>query len=156
MQRAEVIRDFIGVEALVDCVISIHYLGRLSLAFYHEVLYDEYFSFGLKVRILNKMLSEEGKEANDQIQILRRLNNIRNFLAHCGVTRYKSKTDESYVPNPRDPEKALDFDALHAEFTAALPTVRGYLLAKAVEKGADIKTNKDGTWEQVLPSKGNQ
>jgi hypothetical protein len=33
----------------------------MSLAFYHEVLRDEYFSFGLKVRILDRILSSEGK-----------------------------------------------------------------------------------------------
>ena len=33
--RSEVIEDFIGLEALVDCIIGVHYMRELSLAFYH-------------------------------------------------------------------------------------------------------------------------
>jgi len=115
------------------------------------VLYDEYFSFGLKVRILGKILSSEGKDAETKLQSLRRLSNIRNLFAHCGVTRYDSETRESFIPNPKDPDQALDFDALHAEFSATVPGLRDYLLAKAVQKGAKIKINKGGTWEEVEP-----
>jgi len=147
--RGDVIRDFIGLEALVDCVIAVHYLGRLSLAFYHEVLYDEHFSFGLKVRILEKVLSPEGKTATIHIEKLRRANNIRNVFAHCGITRYESETGKSYVPNPRKPGEGLDFKALHAEFSDSCTDLRDYLLKKASEKGADIKAAKDGTWEDV-------
>lgn len=147
--RSAVIEDFIGLEALVDCVIGVHYLGKLSLAFYHEVLYDEYFSFGLKVRILEKILRPEGKVAKRQTELLRRMNNIRNTFAHCGITRYESKTGESYVPDPRKPDEALDFNALYTEFSDSVPTLRDYLLEKAAEKGANIKINKDGTWEEV-------
>ena len=147
--RAEVIQELIGLEALVDCVISVHYLGKISKAFYNEVLYDEYFSFGLKVRILSKILSSEGKEGEDQIRVLQRLNNIRNIFAHCGATWYAADSGESFVPNPKKPDQGLDFDALRAEFNGALPAVRDYLLLKAVEKGAEIKINRDGTWEDV-------
>jgi len=31
-QRAEVIQESIGLEALADCIITVHYLGKLSLA----------------------------------------------------------------------------------------------------------------------------
>ncbi len=79
--RADVIENFIGLEALVDCIIGVHYLGKLSLAFYHEVLYDEYFSFGLKVRVLEKILSpEKEKTAAIHFEKLRRANNIRNLF----------------------------------------------------------------------------
>jgi len=148
-QRSEVIDQFIGLEALVDCIIGVHYLGRLSLAFYHEVLYDEYFSFGLKVRILEKILSEDDKDAMNAVQLLRRANRIRNVFAHCGITRYESKTGQSYVPDPRNPEQGLDFEALHAEFSASIPPLRDFLLKKATEKGAQIRINRDGTWEEV-------
>ena len=149
--RADVIQNFIGLEALVDCIIAVHYLGRLSLAFYHEVLYDEYFSFGLKVRVLEKVLSPEGKTAAIHIEKLRRANNIRNVFAHCGLTRYESKTGQSYVPNPRKPDEGLDFRALYAEFSDSVTELRDYLLKKASEKGAVIKIEKDGTWEDVRP-----
>lgn len=148
-QRSDVIEMFIGLEALVDCIIAVHYLGRLSLAFYHEVLYDEYFSFGLKVRILDKILATDDKAAKQVIQQLRRANNIRNIFAHCGITRYESKTGQSYVPNPRKPEEGIDFDALHAEFAASIPALRDFLLKRTSEKGAEIKINKDGSWEEV-------
>lgn len=142
--RSEIIEDFIGLEGLIGCLISIHYLGRLSLAFYHEVLYDEYFSFGLKVRILEKILYSEGKDAREKVEKLRRANNIRNIFAHCGVTRYEYSSGDSYVPNPRKPDEGLDFEVLHAEFMEIVPTLRDYLLEKASAKGAKIRINERG------------
>ncbi len=151
VQRASVIEEFIGLEALVDCVIGVHYLGRLSLAFYHEVLYDEYFSFGLKVRILEKILASDGKAGKETVQRLRRASSIRNIFAHCGVTRYEASAGRSCVPNPRDPEEGIDYGVLYAEYSVSIPLLRDFLLQKAVEKGAKISINKDGTWEEVRP-----
>ena len=149
--RSEVIENFIGLEGCVDSVIGIHYLGRLSMAFYHEVLYDEYFSFGLKVRILEKILSAEGSSHSRLTEKLRRLNSIRNIFAHCGVQRYDSATKKLYVPNPRKTDEALDFGMLYREFIDALPEIRSFLLETATAKGAEIKINKDGQWEDVAP-----
>jgi len=144
--RSEVIESFIGLEACIDAVIGIHYLGKLSMAFYEEVLYDEYFSFGLKARILEKILCADGDPQPALIQRLRRLNNIRNIFAHCGVQRYDSATKRSYTPNPRKLDTALDFGELHSEFVGGLAELRDYLLEAATRKGAVIKLKEGGRW----------
>jgi|GEM_PF-1558777 len=147
--RAEVIETLIGLEACIDALIGLHYLGRVSLAFYHEVLYDEYFSFGLKVRILEKILAAEGDKHRQQTEKLRRLSNIRNLFAHCGVKRYDAATKRTFVPNPRNPDEALDFDALHKEFFGTVPEVRDLLIKKAAEKGGEVKIQENGQWVDV-------
>ena len=56
--RAEVIEKFINVETIINAIISQHYLKRLVMPFLLEVLYDEYFSFALRRRILEKILNK--------------------------------------------------------------------------------------------------
>ncbi len=50
--RADVIERFINVEWIINAIICQHYFKRVSMPFLLEVLYDEYFSFALKRRIL--------------------------------------------------------------------------------------------------------
>ena len=54
--RGQIIEDSIDLETMINLVISIHYLGKISSQFYYEVLYDEYFTLGLKLRILEKII----------------------------------------------------------------------------------------------------
>ena len=43
---------FINIETMINAIISQHYFKKVPLNFYLEVLYDEYFSFALRRRIL--------------------------------------------------------------------------------------------------------
>ena len=52
--RSETIEKFINMETFINATISQHYLKKLLQSFFLEVLYDKYFAFGLKCRILFK------------------------------------------------------------------------------------------------------
>ena len=51
--RANVIERAIHIESMLDAIISQHYLSHVSQKFLFEVLYDEWFSFGFKVKIFS-------------------------------------------------------------------------------------------------------
>jgi hypothetical protein len=144
--RSFVVEQFISIEAVVCTIIGAHYFGTPRLDFYTEVLYDEYFSFGLKARVLEKILPSEDKDAERFIRRLRRLNVIRNYFAHCGVLRHDSASGAFSVPDPRKPEGSIDFAALHREFMELLPQVRSSLFALAKKEGVKMWVKKQGTW----------
>jgi len=133
--RAEVIERAINVEWLMGAVICQHYFKRLPAPFLFEVLYDEYFSFALKRRIIEKIAGAESA----QIQALNRLNTIRNHFAHCSqeVARTSSPT-EFFVPDPRNPDKPLDFEALYQEFMRLVSGVEEFLGTTFREKGGQL------------------
>lgn len=143
--RSEVIEGFILLEAIVDCFINTHYMGKPSMAFHQEVLYDEYFSFGLKVRIVEKIL---GSEEKTMVQSLRRVNNIRNLFAHYAKLRYEG--GESFAPNPRKLDKKLDFEALYAEFMKIVPILQHFFAKRASKEGAQILIKRKGRWEPLF------
>ena len=74
--RSEVIERFINIEWIINAIISQHYFKRVLLPFVLEVLYDEYFSFALKRRVLEKIIKTID---NQKVQDLNRLNTIRNY-----------------------------------------------------------------------------
>jgi hypothetical protein len=125
--RSEVIERFINIETLVDAIICQHYFKKMLINFYLEVLYDEYFSFGLKRRILEKIV----KNINSQkMQDLNRLNTIRNYFAHYNqeIIKVADETQEGKVIDPRSIEKGINFEELYAEFMSKAGGVEEYLV----------------------------
>ena len=57
--RSEVIEKAINIEWIMSAIICQHYFKKTILPFLLEVLYDEYFSFALKRRILEKIVKDE-------------------------------------------------------------------------------------------------
>ena len=118
--RGEVMEGMIDLETMINCIISVRYLGKLDNDFYYEVLYDENFNLGLKINILAKILPSE-KTHLKHIDNLRRLSVIRNHFAHRG-TQFLSpgepgKNDEiGIVPNPRQLDQPIDYESLFKEF----------------------------------------
>jgi hypothetical protein len=111
--RANVIERAIYIETWLDLIISQYYLGRVSGKFLSEVLYDEWFNFGLKVKIFSKITSAKSWEHK-----LNRLASIRNYFAHRGrVTVDFERSDEPFVPDPKNHAKSIDFDDLYKEFS---------------------------------------
>jgi hypothetical protein len=106
------------MEMLVNAIISQHYLKKVVDAFLLEVLYDEYFNFGLKINILEKILEKINKFDNKKIQNLRRLNNIRNHFAHRNQQFIDLNSGEERVPDPKRPNVGLDLEFLHDEFVS--------------------------------------
>jgi len=124
--RAEVIERFINIETIINAIISQRYFKRVEKSFYFEVLYDEYFSFGLKRNILKKIVENID---NQKIEDLNRLNRIRNYFAHCNqeIVEGTDKTQKGKVLDPRNIEKEIDFEALYSEFTEKAGSVEEYL-----------------------------
>lgn len=112
--RAAIIEKSINLEWMMNAIISQHYFGYVKLPFLLEVLYDEYCPFALKRRVLIKICPDLQK--GHFSESLGRLNTIRNYFAHCGQVVGDFATGTERVPDPRNPEKAIDFTALHMEF----------------------------------------
>jgi hypothetical protein len=134
--RAKVIERFINVEWIINVIISQHYFKRVALPFILEVLYDEYFSFALKRRILEKIIDNIN---NQKVQDLNRLNTIRNYFAHCDQEIIKVLDTEirggkiidkvrGKTVDPRNIEREINFEELYAEFMRIVGGVEEYLV----------------------------
>jgi len=135
--RSEVIEKFINLETVINAIISQHYFGKVRFDFLTEVLYDEYFSFGLKRRILERIVPDIDKE---KLQGLCRLNIIRNYFAHCNQEFFPgsskpTKETKGFVLDPRNLKKPVDFKALYSEFTAKEKEVTLYLFELYKKRG---------------------
>ena len=144
--RAEVIESAINVEWLMNAIICQHYFKRVTKDFLLEVLYDEYFSFGLKRRIIEKIIEDPDMQ---QIQNLNRINTIRNYFAHCGQQMFNGEAppppdSTGSVPDPRKISRAIDFDKLYEEFSNIIADVEKYLGFVYQGKGGEIHQYKDG------------
>jgi hypothetical protein len=124
--RAEVIERFINVETLVDAIICQHYFKKMIINFYLEVLYDEYFSFGLKRLILEKIVK-----------------NIRNYFAHYNqeIIKGRDKKGEARILDPRNIEREIDFKGLHAEFMQIADGIEEYLFQTFKNLGGVAETD---------------
>ena len=133
--RAEIIERFINVETIIDAIICQHYFKKVVSNFFFEVLYDEYFTFGLKRRILKKIIKDIDKQREDE---LGRLNNIRNYFAHYNQKFFGNKDlelqngkvkqkVEGIVIDPRNTKEKIDFSALYEEFMDKVVIVEEYL-----------------------------
>ena len=126
--RAEVIERFINVEWLINAIICQHYLKKTFTNFLLEVLYDEYFSFALKRRILEKILSQIDNQNNKpKIDQLNRINIIRNYFAHCNQQFFEIGDDIGKVPDPRKTNRAINFETLYEEFMSIVGDVELWL-----------------------------
>ena len=128
--RAEVIEKSINIECIINAIISQHYLHKVMKNFYLEVLYDEYFTFALKRRILEKIIIKKKKPNSQKIQALNRLNTIRNYFAHCNQEIFEAsdKTKKwGKIIDPRRIEREIDFESLYSEFVEKEKGVTEYL-----------------------------
>ena len=138
--RANVIEKFIVIDNLINAIISQHYFKKVSIGFVLDVLYDEYFSFGLKRSILEKIVPDIDQGKRNKIG---RLNTIRNLFAHCGPKLYDSLEEPSHVlirriPDPKKPKESLDFDALYSEFIEIDPEINEYLSKIYIDLGGQV------------------
>jgi len=100
------------------------------LPFYIEVLYDEYFSFALRRRILEKILKGINNLDKQKVDDLNRLNTIRNYCAHCDLEIFEASDKDKKcgrVVDPRHTEKGIDFEKLHGEYVQKAGGVEEYL-----------------------------
>ena len=131
LQRGEIINKFINIEWIINAIISQWYISKVEKEFVLEVLYDEYFSFSLKRRIIEKIFSERAPsnlrpKLKFMLDSLNRLNSIRNYFAHCTESMTLSNIDGEYIPDPKNHNKHLDFQELYNEFMAKEKEVNKY------------------------------
>ena len=131
LQRGEVINKFINIEWIINAIISQWYMGKVEKEFVLEVLYDEYFSFSLKRRIIEKIFAERCNsklkpKLKYMLDSLNRLNSIRNYFAHCTETMTLSNMDGEYIPDPKNHDKPLNFQVLYDEFMKKEKEVNKY------------------------------
>jgi len=143
--RSEVIERFINVEWLINAIITQHYFKRMVSSFLFEVLYDEYFNFGLKRRILEKIIPNINKK---RIQELNRLNTIRNYFAHCNQeiffgSEIPSSQEKGFIPDPRKIAEEVDFKKLYDEFLLKEESVTNYLVDILKGLGAKMVKGED-------------
>jgi hypothetical protein len=77
-------------------------------------------------------------DSKARIQDLNRLGTIRNYFAHCGQEIVPIETGEGYTPDPRKPDKPVDFAALYAEFREIAPRVELFLKDVFVSMGGEV------------------
>ncbi len=139
--RAEVIEKFINIETIINIIICQRYFKKVIRDFYFEVLYDEYFTFGLRRRILEKILKNIDKQYKEKVQDLNRLNTIRNYFAHCNQEYIEGpdKTQKGKVLDPRNIDREVNFKDLYSEFIEKQGSVVDYLMKISVDLGAELE-----------------
>lgn len=130
--RAYVVERSINLEWLVSAIICQHYFGTVPWNFLSEVLYDEYFNFGLKCNILEKVLDSTQKKT---IHDLRRLSKIRNHFVHRGPHILTARELEGFAPDPKNVSKPLNFGNLFTEFKKLYPNVEQVMIETFKAKG---------------------
>lgn len=144
--RSEVIERTINVEWLINAIISQHYFKRVVRPFLLEVLYDEYFSFGLRRRILEKIVKDFDQR---KLQDLNRVNRIRNYFAHCNQEFFEGaelpeNSAEGKVIDPRRLDRAIDFEELHDEFAKIVGGLEQYLVSVCLSMGGELRSHSEG------------
>ncbi|MFA6329789.1 MAG: hypothetical protein WCX64_03855 [Candidatus Micrarchaeia archaeon] len=135
--RGEVIEKFINIETMMNAIICHQYIGKVTQPFLLQVLYDEYFSFGLRRRILEKIIKNPEKGLFEK---LNRLNTIRNYFAHLDLQMFETKSipepeKRGITPDPKNLDKAVDFEKLYGEFLSLAPNVEEQLGRILMERG---------------------
>jgi hypothetical protein len=143
--RAEVIERTINIEWIINAIISQHYFGKVLSPFILEFLYDEYCTFSLKRRVLEKIAPNLEKEKLDN---LNRINTIRNYFAHCGQVLIEGSDPSSplaisKVVDPRKLNKAIDFEKLYSEFMGIVGGVEEHLAEIYKAKGGQLLREED-------------
>lgn len=145
--RSEVIGSFIAIEQLLNCIISQHYFNAIHRAFFLEVLYDEYFGFQMRRRVLEKILPA-GKDSSKLIQDLSRMCTIRNYFGHCGLEVIEGglprPEETGAILDPRHPAKPIDFAKLFTEFKTLEERVVRPLSELFVSKGGTCVLDGEG------------
>ena len=130
--RGEIIEKAINIEVGLNAIISQRYVGKLYHAFVLDVLYDEYFNIGFKIRIIEKVADflKHDKQGRKPIESLRRLCVIRNYFAHTGSELIEISTNRAFTPDPRKVTQSVDYESLYKEFLKLEPEVLNYLYGK--------------------------
>ena len=107
-----IITDSINIEALIKSIIINYFVKENKHSeFLIKVITDEYFSFGLKINILEKLNFDVYKGFFEDI---RRMNNIRNIFAHCLPGSFTGGL--SYYNDKKKTHEVRELEDFHKEF----------------------------------------
>ena len=111
--RGFIIGKAIDIEGMINAILNLYFARKSEQnEFMHKLLDDEYFSFGLKIRILEKIKLDLNKGL---IERMRRINNIRNEFAHKvpGIVPKSGPISISFDITRENPKK---IEELYTEF----------------------------------------
>jgi len=132
--RDEILNKFGNIESIIEAVISQHYFVKVRRDFLLEVLGDEYFSTGIKIRVLLKVTKSLNCEKE-----LRELVRIRNYFVHLFPKfhdKYLSPSPGELVAvDPRNTSKSVDFESEYKKFVGMESKVVNSLINIYKEKG---------------------
>jgi hypothetical protein len=137
--RGRIVNKAIDVEAMVNAILNLYFAKKEKQnEFMHKVLDDEYFSFGLKIKILRKINIRLERGLIEKIE---RIKNIRNEFAHkiLGVIPKEGPLSISFnisEENPKNIEELYqDFSKLIEEVIPELDR----LFLKLVDEGKKVE-----------------
>jgi hypothetical protein len=140
--RGVIIHDSISIDAMLGAIIAVYFAkDNKNNEFNRKVIDDEYFSFGLKIRIFKKLDFEVYPQFFEDIW---RINNIRNIFAHQVPT-----LDEGFFKKGKDgKENKISYMVdLHKEFLKKIKNVNEQLhkiFLKLVEENKQERSKNDG------------
>jgi hypothetical protein len=116
--RGVIIHNSISIDALLGSIIAVYFArDDKNNEFNRKVIDDEYFSFGLKIRILEKLNFDAYKGFFEDI---RRINNIRNLFAHQVPTLDEGFICQNFKEEKNETKYMSD---LHKEFLEKIKKV---------------------------------
>lgn len=83
LKRGWVATNFAFLEGVIARIICVNYFGKDNEEFVEDVLEDEYFNFGLLVKIFEKVVKKKNIEF--PVGKLRRLQALRNIIIHSQI-----------------------------------------------------------------------
>jgi hypothetical protein len=141
VDRQSIIERAINVENIVCVLITRHFFQQregINFNFMHTVLYDPLATSGFKVNVFHKCYPHLTKV---EIELLRRIFNIRNFFAHAGlyVTKIADPDAAGYV-DPKNRDDFLDFETLAIEFNKKASAAETLLARLLEESGVQLQS----------------
>ena len=136
--RGDIIHQFIQIEIAINCIISAHFLGKVSPNFVVAVLNNEMSSFGFKKTVLKQILDD--KKFGKEFQYLEDLNRIRNIFGHASMELMNDvKVDDPnadiWLSNPKKIGDKVDPTEKSKTFYKTYLTVYKWLIDIGRERG---------------------
>ncbi len=135
-KRGEIAELFIGVETLIDIVISYHYFKDINNDFIFNVLKNENSNFGLRRNLFEKIISEYEKKI-EIMDGIHRLNKIRNIFAHS-LSKAAGDDADVFFSNPKLGDKDLDAGKLYDEFVQKRKSTHELILGLGKKYGLNF------------------
>jgi hypothetical protein len=140
--RGEIIERFVGLEQMLNLIISQYYLSKISKEFVFDFLNDDYMNFGVKMNALENILQKRKLDISI-ISDMRRANKIRNVFSHS-VTKIKTHpsqdSEATFIHYDGDIIDRGDLDVLYKEFVQKQENLSVKLFEISKEMGVKWKT----------------